>query len=1073
MPQWNEQQAKAIHTKHKNILVSASAGAGKTTVLIARLVELVIREHIPIHRILAMTFTEAAANEMKKRLAFELHTLYQKSQDAKERRYISEQLSALANAHISTIHSFCLSIIQEFYYTIGISAKMAARIMSEADAQSAAKAAMEQVLHRQYELSDEAFYRLITMFSARGAQDDKLQSAIKAIVTVANAQSDPSKWLDQCLSQYQNIASLKQLPPGIREHFFAYFAIRCEQHHEGCEALRQHYEQYDPQTAKKMDVLIKKCAAWTEIQTAIADQDYPRLRERFIAQCHLVPPTAPDKEDTVYSQLRKKLLAWEDSLLEAFYEEKTLLHDLHDLETPLTKLIEMSRDYRHMFAQIKAEQECIDFDDMEHFALQILTANHHQVAKHYRDLFDAIMVDEFQDSNDVQNQLVSLICRDHNVFRVGDIKQSIYGFRHAKPQFMRDLIQHAGAADEVIYLSNNYRSKQMIVDFNNQLFNELMNLSGFSAHYRQEDNVTTGIAPQRENNTPIVFHALDLAAIREDSDQLISTNDAKASYIAAQIVKIKNSQKRQWKDFAVLVRTNSRKQECKRIFDEWNIPCFINMNTGFYQSEAVLIILSALSALTDPGDEIHFVAAITSPLFQVTMQELTEIRLQKGNASYYHHMDEHHHPALELFHQLRHQIRHIRPSEALNLLFNQNHFYDEFTDNQERTNLDLLFEQAVTFEQEEGKGLSGFLRHIQQMKDQASGEAMPIGSEDNVVRVMSIHQSKGLQFPIVFLWSNSHQSAAEFQELTLVDSDLGIALSHMDHEKRFVRKSVHRFALEHKKEAEELEEEMRILYVATTRPQEQLHIVDCIPSASTFHTPLSAPLIYERGGYSAWILHSKVAQENHSLFQVRKVNRMWETEIQSSDQTPMTSIPLYEHEDPKWQIATPSTAKAAPVFSLKAQAAMQYGTRMHRYIEQLPAHIWTQADFAALRPTPTAYEIAALKHLNENDLYRHANTYPKVYHELPFMVRDQHQILHGYIDFAAIGEDVILIDFKTDVIEAEEELIALYRDQLSAYAKAMKQLYPDKVIRTYLYSLRLHKAIIVSGEETVRGNIHA
>lgn len=1071
MPQWNEQQAKAIHTKHKNILVSASAGAGKTTVLIARLVELVIQDQIPITKILAMTFTEAAANEMKKRLAFELHTLHQNSEDAKTRQYISEQLSALGNAHISTIHSFCLSIIQEYYYTIGISAKMASRIMNDADAKSASKEAMDQVFKRQYAKNEDAFYQLTVMF--RGNEEENLKAAILSIVTMANAQSDPDRWLDGCLDRYQNITSLDELPLEIRDHFFASFAIRCEQHHDTCMKLRQRYERSESPAAKKAELLAQKCAAWEEIQAAIVRYDYVGLRERFIAQCHLVAPTAPDKEDAIYPQLRKKLIALEDSLLESFYEERTFIKDLHELKTPIAKLIEMSRDYRQAYAQIKVEQECIDFDDMEHFALRILSADHHQVAKHYRDLFDVIMVDEFQDSNDVQNQLVSLICRKQNVFRVGDIKQSIYGFRHAKPQFMRDLIEHASGDDEIIYLSNNYRSKQMIVDFNNELFGELMNLSGFTGRYREEDNVETGIAAQRENNAPIVFHALDLAAIRDDSDQLISTNDAKASYIASQIVQIKNSQNRQWKDFAVLVRNNARKQECKRIFDEWNIPCFINMNSGFYQSEAVVIILSVLTALHDPGDEIHFVAALTSPLFQVSISELAALRLNKGTDSYYNHLKKLQHPAWLAFEQLRKQIRRAQPSVALNCLFAHNHFYEEYTDNQERTNLDLLFEQAVNFEQEEGKGLIGFLRHIHQMKDQESGEAMPIGSEDDVVRVMSIHQSKGLQFPIVFLWSNSHQSAVEFHDLSLCDSDLGIALSHMDENKRFVRKSVHRFALEHKKEAEELEEEMRILYVATTRPQEQLHIVDCIPDGTDFSASLSAPLIYERGGYTAWILHSRVARENHALFRMKTVKRMWESEIQPKTQAAFQTLPVYEQSDPIWQIATPSTMKAAPVFSLRTQAGMQYGTRMHKYIETLPPRIWTQADYDTLQPKPSANEITALNHLNENELYRYANTYPQVVHELPFMVQDQHQILHGYIDFAAIGEDVILIDFKSDAIESEAQLISLYQDQLLAYEKAMSRLYPEKAIQTYLYSLRLHKAILVSKQKATRSKTHA
>ena len=214
----------------------------------------------------------------------------------------------------------------------------------------------------------------------------------------------------------------------------------------------------------------------------------------------------------------------------------------------------------------------LDYDDLLIFALYILNEFKEKREK-WQNKLEYIMVDEFQDSNDIQNDLVSLISRGNNVFRVGDIKQSIYGFRHAKPQLMRGLIDHADPQkDEIIYLSHNYRSKKEIVSFNNKLFRELMNLDGFSCRYAKEDDVNIGIDAQRQGGQPIIFHALDQEALKTESDEIKTANEWKAEYIAAKIVEIKQESNRSWKDFAVLVRANERKKDLKRVFDEWHIP---------------------------------------------------------------------------------------------------------------------------------------------------------------------------------------------------------------------------------------------------------------------------------------------------------------------------------------------------------------------------------------------------------------------------------------------------------------------------------------------------------------------
>lgn len=1069
MPTWNPQQLKAIHTKQKNVLVSASAGAGKTTVLIARLVDLVLKERIGIDHILAMTFTEAAANEMKKRLAAELHNLYQSAQTEEERHYISEQLTAIQTAHISTIHSFCLSILQEFYYMIGLSANAVSNIMDDASAQSAREEAMSRVFAQAYAEGEDAFYQLTSMFSARAESDDALKQAILSLATSASAQSDPDAWLDQCLSMYQPYASIQALPEAIKVLFFDGLRVQCDIYSQACLTLNDRYTTLYLEETKKAALMQKKCDALPSLTTALTQADYPTFRDAFIGLCHIVVPANPDKEDKVYERLRKQIIALEDDLLDRLYEESTLLNDIADQYGSIAKLIAMCKQYRSEFASIKQELQCIDFDDMEHFALAILQVNDGQIATHYRELFDEIMVDEFQDSNDVQNELVNLICRENNVFRVGDIKQSIYGFRHAKPQLMRGLIDHAGPMDEVIYLSNNYRSKKMIVDFNNELFKELMNLDGFACSYAKEDDVETGVPAQLEDNFPIVFHTLDQSALKEESDMIKSNNEWKASYIASQIVKIKEEEQRNWKDFVVLVRANARKQDMKQIFDAWNIPYFIDVKSGFYQSNAIQIILSNLRALCDPYDEISFVAAMSSPLYGISIQTISEWKLQKDKQSYYTYLKEMHHPILESFEALRGMIYQNSITEILNALYETKQFYAQHTSTQERTNLDLLFENAATFEQKEGKGMLAFLHEIDSVKDLETGEAIPIGSEDDVVRVMSIHQSKGLQFPVVFLWSNARQMAIEFKDLFLCDSELGIAMHHMDIDQRYVRPTIHRMAMEHKKDREELEEEMRILYVATTRAQQQMHIVDCIKSIDEYETPLSSSIVYQRGGYTSWILHSALSHDQLPLFNIKPVTHVWMDEIQPREQEVIHSLPVYQGSDPCWEITTPSAKKhgtTLPVLSFRNKEAMRHGTKMHAWIEQLPNHAWTLEDLRNLSKDIKEHEIYALQKLSENPLYQTAMQYPEVYHELPFMIKEDQEILHGFMDFAAVSEqDVIIIDFKTDAVCSDQELIDLYQDQLYAYARAMKRLYPEKTIHTYLYSLKLHHEIELHKEQ--------
>lgn len=1066
MPNWNPMQRKAIQTKEKNILVSASAGSGKTTVLIARLMDLVMKDHVSIDSILAMTFTEAAANEMKKRLAAELQKTLATAQDEEEKAYITRQLTAIQTAHISTIHSFCLSILQEYYYIVGLDPQRIRNIMDNGTMVLFQQKALETTFAKQYELQDPIFLQLCQMFSTRSESDEALRTMIMNLATLASSKSNSDAWLDTLSQAYQNKKRLEDLPTEIYENFFAYLFVEEARYEELLTRMDELYRlKYDDQV-KKHKLVESKLQALPKLREDLEHKNYTDYRSDFLAIAHVVVPTSPDKDDMEYVRLRKALLALEDSQLEILFSEQEFMRDINQLYPYIKKLVEMCKDYRTTYACIKADNKVIDFDDMEHFALEILQAKGGQVAQLYREKFVEIMVDEFQDSNDVQNQLVMLICRENNVFRVGDIKQSIYGFRHAKPSLMKGLIEHCGMNDEVIYLSNNYRSKKMIVDFNNELFKRLMNIDGFSCSYAKEDDVETGVPAQLENNVPICFHAIFHNEIKEKEDIIISKNELKASYIAHQILEIKKRENRKWKDFVVLVRGNARKDDMKKIFDELNIPYFIDIKYGFYQSNAVQVMLSAMKCILHPHDDISFTATMLSPLFQRSAMELAEAKLHKEKGeSYYAWFSKHPFPGFEELQHVIYESRKLRVSELLNLLFAWQDYYRLHTTIQEKTNLDLLFEKAIQFEEQFASGLSAFLSQIDQIKDAQTAEAIPIGSEADVVRVMSIHQSKGLQFPVVFLWSTDKQTPIEFKDFCISDADLGLAMKAMDLPQRYVRTTIPRIAMEHKKNKEELEEEMRILYVATTRAQTQMHIVDCILDLGTYRHPLSMSAVYDRNGYTSWILQTFLTHPS-PLFTLKEVHHLWKNEVQSMEKKQFHAFKTYNKPSKSIQMVTASAQeiRELPEFHLDIRPqGSDYGTMMHKMMELLSTPPWTQDTIASLARNAQielrTSDIRSLQQLGDDPIYQEAFT-KEVYHEMPFMVKDENQIVHGYMDFVSISpQQIIIIDFKTDALDEEAEFRKRYSGQLGMYRKAMQLLYPNHSLKTYLYSFHLHRMI--------------
>lgn len=1049
MTKWNPMQEKAIYTKHKNILVSASAGSGKTTVLIARLLHLVQDEKMDVNRILAMTFSEAAANEMKKRLAIALKEAIQKSDNQQEKEYLQTQLATLGSAYISTIHGFCLQIIQKYYYIISLDKERVNNVMDDANKTIIMDMCMKETLQH-YEATNENFHTLCNIFSARSESDEALQEALLSLFYLAQSKSDPHAFLQACRKQ-ENITTIAAIEQPILSYFYDYLIVQVQSMLETIQDAMMSYTDID----KVEEVKKKK----DDLQVALSHlekQAYSSFREIFLSQCLILIPTEKDNE--VVKIKKKELEELEGQVLAIAYEEEDYVTRHNENISRITLFVDVCIDFLTRYEKKKEEYKYIDFSDMEHLALTILQANDGFVANAYREQFLEIMVDEFQDSNDVQDFLVKCICRENNVFRVGDIKQSIYGFRHASPAIMKGLIDNKGEHDEVLYLSNNYRSKKSIIDFNNALFQDLMNVKGFPKAFSPDDYAYHGVASQEENNSAICFHNLDKEFVKEST---YNKDQLKAKYIASQIVALHKEKGYAFKDFVVLVKAHAKSAFLKEAFEELQIPHFISIKHGFYHSRAVQSVISFLKALHNPNDNIAMCATLLSSFFQYDDIAIADAKLhmEKGQSFYSYFKDN-----ILIFEQLRAQIHTMKMSQLLMEIYQIQDFYEKETTTQEKSNLDKLFEMVSEQEKKTHLTLASFLDVLEKTQDTQIGEAIPIGNQDDVVQVMSIHQSKGLQFPVVFLYSTSSISLLDTRGIIAFDDTLHIGLQYFDASQRLVYPTIERIAINHKITKSQLEEEMRVLYVATTRAQQEMHIVD---AGIDMDLPaLNQVEVYKKRGYSAWITQSLRHQAFKDIRFLQQ-DSDWETPPLSKKETQTTTLSYYAYDKEAIETSSPSESEwvnfTPREYNPYETIAMERGNTLHKMIEILPKEHVT---LALLDSYPLAKDISSqdkegILAFYESSLYQTC-LQGEIHHEYPFMVKKDGLLIHGYIDFLSILEnEVILIDFKSDRNIEKKELLNRYQAQLRAYQDALGILYPNKTISPYIYSFSLQEMIAV------------
>lgn len=1027
-------QKEAIDIRNTNVVVSASAGSGKTAVLVERLCQLVLKDHISIDSILAMTFTKDAAAEMKARLLSKL-----KAQPKTD--YILQQMALLETASISTIDSFCLSIVQNYYYKIPISYTMSKQTASSAQTRIAFENAYKHAIQ---DLDLNSYTKLKMYFLSFGKTEEDIQKYIEDILAIINSKSeeDAKAWMENIQESYT------YLNPKIMEYALKYF-------HNHCLAMTEILDEVINQIAKPEDYEIKK-EYLSKCLDATSYSDFKSQFELYLKNTIGFKKTI-DKVD--YSKYQTSFKEHETRIVENLFDEAFYLKDIQNHKDLVDTLFELTNKVKLYFQLEKKKMEVIDFNDMEHFAYQLLQDP--MIKEEMYNKYQMILVDEFQDTNELQEKIIASFCHENNVFRVGDIKQSIYGFRQANPKIMQAWMEKKDDNNTPLLLQENYRSNASVIQFNNDFYSKIMNNELLGEQFKDIDIANVGTKGQMESpQYPVRFLYTEYKDEEGNKATIKKNHNENRFDLIAQDIIEKHNAGMPYKSMCVLTRNHAPQEKLKAVFEAYNIPAMITIDHGFFTNPAIQIVISTLKALEDLTDDISLCASLMSPLFNVSFSQIANccIEKEKGTSLYMSIKSEDFmKPFFELYANKNKTI-----TQLLQYIYAYNNFYYASTTIQDKNNLDYLLELAGQFENQ--NDIHSFVLQLSKdaMQDQTQ-EASLYGKEDDVVQVKTMHQSKGLQFPVVYILSQHEQRDKHGSSCILLDSTLGLSLKGLSLDYKLKYNSIYHLALQTKKELDDLAEEMRVFYVATTRPQKELVIVDTIESIEDFYSPLNAYTLLEDESYTGWLLHT-YANTSASLVAFDKKSGLYERPLKVRQNNTPYALPAYSKESKAFSSQTASGAKIKldwKEVSLSKNMGTIRGTLFHEIVAQC-SYPYQEKEILSYATsygyTLKDHDIKQILALNEDSLY---SSWMKEKHvfEQSYIIEEKNQVVHGFMDLVIYKKDeVIIVDFKTDAVDNEQKLIDLYAIQLQTYKKAMKKL-TNLPINTYIYSFSLSKCI--------------
>lgn len=889
---YTDEQWQAIYQSGNNLLISASAGSGKTMVLVNRIIEKIKNPQadLSIDNLLVVTFTNAAAKEMKQKIEDELRKEVRENPDS--RMKLVNELPKLGHANISTLHSFCTKVIERYYYLIDFD-PVFRMLTDETEIALIKEDVWHELVEELYEEAEPVFIQLMEAY-AGSRNDDQITEMVFQLYEFSRANLNPSEWL-------KNLSNLYDIPSNKLEESRIYQDYFKKDWEEEIAYIVQSMEELvneignEEDLAPQIKVLKEEHAQYVKLYQLIKDEDLEAVYDLIDAGYQFRSLRAPSKKsipDEIkehHAQVTKPKRDEAKKVYEEFSENFALspseqVKIIHEMKEHVDVLSELTLKFAKRYEEYKMERKLIDFNDLEHLTLKILreenTESESEAARYYQDKFEEVLVDEYQDINAVQEAILRLVSRadekEGNYFMVGDVKQSIYGFRLADPSlFLSKYESYAnGKEGDRIILAENFRSRKEILTFTNFVFKQLMDQELGNLTYDKNAELIYGnpFFEQAETDSNYQTELLIYEKGKEEKKSFSELEEADASIeinskskgemltVGIRIKKLMDEQFElydkkekkmrplEYRDIVLLTPTKKNNLEIQEIFQEIGLPTAINETQNFFQTTEVTIIMSLLKIIDNPKQDIPLVAVLRSPIVGLNEIELTYIRLEDRQGDFYEATKAYSEKDmldsrnvsvqkkvrrfLADLDRWREFARRKSVVDLIRMLYQETALVDYVGGmtggKQRKANLEALYHRAATYEQTSFKGLYRFIRFIDKMqeKDKDLAEPTSILLEENAIRVMTIHASKGLEFPIVFLMDLSKQfNQSDWTGTYVFDRQLGIGLKYRDPNSQVQSSTLVDTAIKKIKKERGYAEEMRLLYVAMTRAEQKLFLV--------------------------------------------------------------------------------------------------------------------------------------------------------------------------------------------------------------------------------------------------------
>lgn len=1152
---FTERQRDAIETRDHNILVAAAAGSGKTAVLVERIKSLIIDDRIPPESLLVVTFTKASASEMKDKILKSLDQEIEKN--PKNIKFLKDQMDSLNRAQISTFHSFAMSIVRNYFHVIDISPDI--KICDEIESTIMKNDAMDEVFMEFFHEENQNFRDFLYKYStAKG--EDALKAQLLKLDEQIQSMPDSLKWFEKQVEELNKNVEAFEKGPVMKEIMNSIqntILKAAELYDDAGYTLEVNGLKILGEKNRKDVEAIKSMSARSDFY------DIGMEIEKF--KVNTMRATKEEREG--YETVKEQVMALRNKgkkLLKGVYDgyfSVSLEEHVENMRQTYPSglmLLEILSSFRKTYSVKKKEKNKIDFNDVEHFAIEILKDP--RVNEECREKFRYIFIDEYQDSNYLQETIIGSICRENNVFMVGDVKQSIYRFRLAEPDIFRNKYEsykNGKAMCKKIDLNENFRSKSTIIEGINKIFFRLME------NYDNDAALNPGIASSDDVLYKTEVHVVDGAPERDEiTDELSEWKSIELEALASvQVIKdalgepiydLKTETVRplEKKDIVVLFRGAKNTADIfYKVLSANGIASYMDDNSGYFDTMEILTFINLLKVIDNKRQDVPLLSVLRSPIFSFSIEELINIRLSNKDGSYYHalavygdtagkdedkfnsndELKDKINKTMEIIECWKKRASYTPLEEFVWQIMNESGWYAYVGTlvggKQRQGNLRVFVDKTMEFVKGNNVGIYALLRYIQVIGNRKieTGQVSLMSENDDLVRIMTIHKSKGLEFPMVLICGLGKRFVKERGEKTgSIHKNLGFGMTKVNLKDRSYKRTINQKAIVDRNKAEAMKEEIRILYVAMTRAKDKLVLMGSVDKykdkkekmefgflTDSSYLDMLLPVanktgigvrIHNRDTLSTFVTGEEQNNRdvmadidkymgNRNIDLKEKIHRILSYEYPGNrDLLVKSKFTVSEiNGKTKETLALRTPLFAMEVSEKKQFTAAEKGTLIHLVMENLDFKdtlkvLDSNGEFEArkkirscvndmeargqfTREEVSAINIESILHFFQTDLGKRAAKATKIKKEQIFNMMIEHNgskvMVQGMIDcYFEENNEIVLIDYKNSASDFMIE--EKYKEQIRLYSEAIEKGEGKKPKEAYLYLLAQKKYVSIS-----------